>query len=437
LAGSESHAGAENQIDKPHQADLDRCVHCGLCLNACPTYRELGVEMDSPRGRIYQMVQVAEGQPIGDSYREHIDLCLACRGCESACPSGVQYGRLVEAARAEIEANTRRPWLTRMLRDFVFRKLLPSPMLLTAAGAMLYVYQISGLQKVLRAAGVMRLLGSLGDREALAPSAQIPFFFRNIGQTFPAEGPAKFRVAMMAGCIANISFARLNEATVRVLQKNGCDVVIPAGQTCCGALHVHAGIRDQARKLARQNIDAVLSLEESGFDAILTNAAGCGSTLKEYDELFEHEPQYLEKARKFKSLMKDVTEFLASIELNREMTPVEGTVTYQDSCHLAHGQKIRKAPRDLLRAIPGLKFTEMPLSDICCGSAGIYNVLHTDLSMKILEKKMDNVTLARAGIVATANPGCMLQLEAGVRKWGHGERVVHVVELLDEAYRGF
>jgi glycolate oxidase iron-sulfur subunit len=413
-------------------------VHCGLCLNACPTYRELGVEMDSPRGRIYQMVQVSEGQPIGDSYREHIDLCLACRGCESACPSGVQYGRLVEAARADIEANTTRPWLTRMVRDFVFRKLLPSPVLLTAAGAMLYVYQVSGLQKLLRVSGLMTLLGTLGAREALMPPAEIPFFFRQIGQTFPAEGVRKYRVAMMAGCIANISFARLNEATVRVLRKNGCEVVIPAGQTCCGALHVHAGIRDQARILARRNIDAVLpETAVLPVDAIITNAGGCGSTLKEYDELFEHEPEYLEKARKFKSLMKDVTEFLASIELNREMTPVEATVTYQDSCHLAHGQKIRNAPRQLLRAIPGLTFREMPLSDICCGSAGIYSVLHTDLSMKILEKKMDNVNLARAEIVATANPGCMLQLEAGVRKWGHGERVVHVIELLDEAYRGF
>lgn len=425
---------SSEEIDKPKQADLDRCVHCGLCLNACPTYRELGVEMDSPRGRIYQMVQVAEGQPIGDSYREHIDLCLACRGCESACPSGVQYGRLVEAARAEIENKTVRPWPARLLRDFVFRRLLPSPTLLTAAGAMLYVYQVSGLQKVLRFSGLTKLLGPLGDREALAPSAEIPFFFRNIGLTFPAEGQRKYRVAMMAGCIANISFARLNEATVRVLRRNGCEVVTPIAQTCCGALHVHAGIRDQARKLARQNIDAVLS-DKQGFDAIITNAAGCGSTLKEYDELFEHEPEYFERARKFKSLMKDVTEFLAGIELNREMGRLDATVTYQDSCHLAHGQKIRSAPRQLLRAIPGLQFREMPLSDICCGSAGIYNVLHTDLSMAILEKKMGNVKLAQAEIIATANPGCMLQLEAGVRKWGRGERVAHVVELLDEAYR--
>jgi len=429
-----SESKTAQSLDKPRQQDLDRCVHCGLCLNACPTYRELGVEMDSPRGRIYQMVQVHEGLPVNDSYREHIDLCLACRGCESACPSGVQYGRLVEAARADIENNTRRSWLSRSIRNFVFRKLLPSPTMLAAAGAMLYVYQVSGLQKVLRFTGLLKPFGALADREELAPSAEIPFFFRQIGQTFPAEGERRYRVAFLAGCIANIAFARLNEATVRVLQKNGCEVVIPVDQTCCGALHVHAGIRDQARIQAKQNIDAILALD--GIDAIITNAAGCGSTLKEYDELFEHDPVYLGKALAFKSRMKDVTEFLASIELNKEMSPLLATVTYQDSCHLAHGQKIRSAPRQLLRAIPGLSFREMPLSDICCGSAGIYNVLHTDLSLKILEKKMGNVNLAKAQIIATANPGCMLQLEAGVRKWGRGERVVHVIELLDEAYRG-
>jgi glycolate oxidase iron-sulfur subunit len=360
--------------------------------------------MDSPRGRIYQMVQVAGGQPISKSYREHIDLCLACRGCESACPSGVQYGKLVEAARAGIETSTKRAWPARLVRHLVFRKLLPSPALLTAAGAMLYMYQISGLQRLLRLTGLIRLLGPLGAREALAPGAQIPFFFRQFGQTFPAEGTRKYRVAMMAGCIANISFARLNEATVRVLQKNGCEVVVPATQSCCGALHVHAGIRDQARILARRNIDAVFGEGAGKFDAIITNAAGCGSTLKEYDELLEHDPEYAESARAFKSLMKDVTEFLASIELNRQMGVIDATVTYQDSCHLAHGQKIRNAPRQLMRAIPGLQFREMPLSDICCGSAGIYNVLHTDLSMDILESKMVIVNLEKAQIVATANP---------------------------------
>jgi glycolate oxidase iron-sulfur subunit len=426
----------KSSLDKPLQADLDRCVHCGLCLNACPTYRELGVEMDSPRGRIYQMVQVAAGAPITDSYREHIDLCLACRGCESACPSGVQYGRLIEAARSEIENNTERGWFSRTLRDFVFRKLLPSPALLTAAGAGLWVYQASGLQKLVRATGLAAFLGPLGSREALAPAAEIPFFFREIGKTFPAEGKRRYRIAFMAGCIANVSFARLNEATVRVLQKNGCEVVVPAGQTCCGALHVHAGIRDEARTLAKRNIDATVAPDlTTPFDAIITNAAGCGSTLKEYDELLEHDPAYAARARKFKSLMRDVTEFLASIELNRNMGTIDKTVTYQDSCHLSHGQKIRKQPRQLLSAVPGLKFREMPMSDICCGSAGIYNVLHTDLSMNILESKMANVNLVKSDIIATANPGCMIQLQAGVRKWGHGERVMHVVEILDEAYR--
>ena len=427
-----STVSSNEQTDKPQQADLDRCVHCGLCLNACPTYRELGVEMDSPRGRIYQMVQVAGGAPITDSYREHIDLCLACRGCESACPSGVQYGRLIEAARAEIESKTERGWLSQAVRNFVFRKLLPSPALLTAAGAGLWIYQASGLQKLVRATGLAGLLGPLGSREALAPAAEIPFFFREIGKTFPAEGPRRYRVAFLAGCIANVSFARLNEATVRVLQKNGCEVVIPAGQTCCGALHVHAGLREEARKLARRNIFAVVS---GRYDAVITNAAGCGSTLKEYDELLEHDAVWATSAVKFKALMKDVTEFLASIELNRNMGTVNKTVTYQDSCHLAHGQKIRRQPRQLLAAVPGLKFREMPLADVCCGSAGIYNVLHTDLSMDILESKMANVNLAKADIVATANPGCMIQLQAGVRKWGNGQRVMHVVEILDEAYR--
>ena len=418
--------------DKPQIVDLDRCVHCGLCLSSCPTYRELGVEMDSPRGRIYQMVQVADGQPITDSYREHIDLCLACRGCESACPSGVKYGRLVEAARADIEDRTERSWFSRNLRNFVFRRLLPSPALLTAAGASLYLYQVSGLQKVLRFLGFNRV-GTLGLKEALTPEAQIPFFFSEYGRTFPPVGEKRYRVAFLGGCMANIAFARLNEATVRVLQQNGCEVVVPAAQTCCGALHVHAGRREDARKLARQNIAAILA--EGGLDAVISNAAGCGSTLKEYDELLEHDVAWAEKALQFKRLVRDATEFLAGIEMDRNMREIDAVVTYQDSCHLAHGQKIRNAPRQLLRMIPGLKLVEMTNSDLCCGSAGIYNILHTDLSMDILHQKMNNVNLTQATIVATANPGCMIQLQAGVRRWGKGqERVVHVIELLDEAY---
>jgi glycolate oxidase iron-sulfur subunit len=416
-------------FDKPQQVDLDRCVHCGLCLNACPTYRELRVEMDSPRGRIYQMAQVSSGATINPSYIEHIELCLACRGCETACPSGVQYGRLVEAARAEIENKIQRPWNVRLLRWFVFRQLLPSKLNLGVVGTLLYFYQATGLKKLVRMLGF--LPARMREMESLAPEIETPFFFGYYGRVLPPEGKQRYRVAFLAGCIANVSFARLNEATVRVLQKNGCEVSIPRTQTCCGALHVHAGIRDKARDLARQNIDVLL---EGEYDAIITNAGGCGSTLKEYGELLEHDPAYAEKARRFSTLVKDVNEFLASIDLNGDMKPLSMTVTYQDSCHLAHGQKIRSAPRKLLNAIPGVQLREMPLSDLCCGSAGIYNVVHTDMSMALLRKKMDLVNGTSAKVIVTANPGCMLQLTAGVQKFGQGQRVAHVVQILDEAY---
>ncbi len=418
--------------DAPRQEDLDKCVHCGLCLNACPTYRELGVEMDSPRGRIYQMVQVANGAPITEAYQEHIDLCLACRGCETACPSGVKYGRLIEAARADIEQRTTRPLFSRIVRKMIFDYLLPSRNLLRLAGAGMWLYQRTGMQRLVRASGILKRLGKLGEMESLAPSVEVPFFYRHMGRVFPARGERKYRVVLLSGCIANICFARLNEATVRVLQANGCEVTVHDGQTCCGALHVHAGLRESARKLARKNIDA---LADAGFDAILTNAGGCGSTLKEYDELLEHDPDYAGGARRFVSLMKDVNEFLASIGLNPKMGEVRGVVTYQDSCHLAHGQRVRSAPRELLRQVPGLTLKEMPMSDLCCGSAGIYNVLHTDMALALLEKKMRSVNSTRAERIVTANPGCILQLRAGVERHGHGQRVSHVVEVLDEAYR--
>ncbi|MBA3974698.1 MAG: hypothetical protein C0504_10850 [Candidatus Solibacter sp.] len=418
--------------DAPKFADLDKCVHCGLCLNACPTYRELGVEMDSPRGRIYQMAQVASGQmEAGRAYLEHIDLCLACRGCESACPSGVPYGRLIEAARTEISASIRRPLHIRMLRSFIFGRVLPSRAWMKTLGAVLYLYQASGLRAITEGSGLLRLFGKIGRVAPLAPAAEVPFFFDQIGKTYPAEGERRFRVALLAGCIANVFFARLNEATVRVLRKNGCEVVIPGDQTCCGALHAHAGERDHARALARKNIDALLP---GGYDAILTNAAGCGSTLKEYHELLESDEGYAGKAKQFVAGMRDVTEFLASIELNPAMRQLDLLVTYQDSCHLLHGQKIRNAPRELLSAIPGLRLKELPQAEICCGSAGIYNIVHDGIAASLLESKMAMVNLTGASVLATANPGCMLQLRAGVERHGGGQRVLHVVELLDEAY---
>jgi glycolate oxidase iron-sulfur subunit len=418
----------------PAQSDLDKCVHCGLCLNACPTYRELGVEMDSPRGRIYQMNQVAQGAPMTPSYIKHLDLCLACRGCETACPSGVPYGRMIEAARAQIKSQEKPSLRQRWTRKLVFEKLLPSRIGLQIAGAALFAYQASGLQRAVRASGVLKLFGNLADLEALAPSAEVPFFFSKIGRTFPAIGPQRRRVAFLSGCIANVAFSRLNEATVRVLQKNGCEVVIPPAQNCCGALHLHSGLDGPARMLARNNIDAVL---DGGYDAIITNAAGCGSTLKEYGQLLRDDPLYAPKAAEFTLRMRDVTEFLASLELNRDLGPVNATATYQDSCHLGHGQQIRSAPRVLLKSIPGLKFREMPGADLCCGSAGIYNVVENAMATQILQHKMESIAFTRADLIVTANPGCMLQLSAGARLYGSGQQVMHVVEVLDLAYRNF
>jgi len=417
--------GFEILADKPQQFDLDKCVHCGLCLNSCPTYRELGLEMDSPRGRVYQMNMVAAGAPITDSYVEHLELCLACRGCESACPSGVQYGRLIEDARAELEAKRPRPAHVRWLRRFVFDTLLPSRTLLKLAALQLAVYQKSGLQELMRSTGFLKTLG-LEQIDALSPEAQFPTFFSQYGKVFPALGERRYKVALLGGCIANVSFARLNEATVRVLQANGCEVHVPGEQTCCGALALHAGARPTARRLATQNVEA---LAGAGFDAIITNAAGCGSTLKEYDHLLG-----TEAAKRFTAQVRDISEFLASIELRAPARPLAMRVTYQDSCHLAHGQKIRTAPRKVLNAIPGLTLVEMAGSDICCGSAGIYNVVQNEMAMGLLSKKMDAVAATRADAIATANPGCMIQLAAGARMRNTGQPVYHVIELLDKAY---
>ena len=414
----------------PVYEDYARCVHCGLCLNHCPTYRLWQLEADSPRGRIRQMILVNDGQlPLSGNFVDHIDKCLDCRSCETACPSGVEYGKLVEHARARIARDYRRPWFSRVTRDFLFRRLLPNPERLAMLAKLLRFYQQSGLQKLARATGVLRLMG-LARREKLLPEIDNEFFFDQLGKTFPAVGSRRARVAFFAGCIANVTFSKLNEATIRVLTANGCEVIVPKDQFCCGALAAHAGEREAARVLARENIRA---FGLGNFDAILTNAAGCGSTLKEYGHLFNaNEPEYAATVA-FSSLVKDVTEFLAKLGLSAELKPVSARVTYQDSCHLLHGQKVREAPRQLLRAIPGVEFAELPFSDICCGSAGIYNVTQAEASLDLLAEKMRNAAVTGAKIIATANPGCLLQLRAGAELHHTGQEVLHVIELLDRA----
>ena len=416
--------------DKPSYDDYARCVHCGLCLNNCPTYKLWGLEADSPRGRIRQMVLVDQGRlPLGESFVTHIDRCLDCRACETACPSGVEYGKLVEAARAQIEQNYRRPFFSRVTRDLVFRRLLPYPNRIAIVARALRLYQRSGLQAIARASGILHLLG-LADRERLLPPIDRKFFFSQLGCTYPAVGPRRARVALFAGCIAQVSFSALHNATIRVLTANGCEVVVPAGQTCCGALAAHAGVRDAARSLAQINLDVFL---RDDFDAVITNAAGCGSTLKEYDQLFPEGTNDHPKAHAFSKKMRDATEFLADLGLTAPLTSMPLRVTYQDSCHLLHGQKIREAPRKLMRAIPGVELVEMAMADYCCGSAGSYNVTETQTSLDILAEKMKHARATNAPVIVTANPGCLLQMRAGAKIHSTGQEVVHVIELLDRA----
>ncbi len=402
-----------------------------MCLNQCPTYRVLGREADSPRGRIYQILQVDAGRiTIQESFVTHLDRCLGCRACETACPSGVRYGQILERARAEVEANYRRSWLNRILRKYFYGSVLHDFPKLTKYARLVRFYQQSGIQGFLRTTGLLRAFG-VADLDALAPKIGSDFFFREIGKVYPAVGERRGRVALLAGCIASVAFAELNRATIRVLRKNGIEVVVPEGQTCCGALHAHAGQREKARELARKNIEV---LSAPGVDAIVSNAAGCGAMLKEYGDLLEHDPQWSTKAALFASRVRDVNEYLLEVGLREPARTLSARVTYQDPCHLAHAQKVRSAPRELLKAV-GLEVVEMPRADDCCGSAGTYNVTQNELSMRILDAKMANVSSVSPEIIATANVGCMLQLRAGIQRSGLNAGVKHVIELLDEAYQ--
>jgi glycolate oxidase iron-sulfur subunit len=369
--------------------------------------------------------------PLGEQFVTHMDRCLDCRACETACPSGVEYGKLIELARAQIDQNYKRPLTSRILRDLVYRRLLPYPNRIAALGKVLRFFQASGLEALVRKTHLAGIFG-MQERLELMPRVDKEFFGSRMGKTFPAIGPRRARVAFFAGCIARVTFTELNDATIRVLQANGCEVVVPEGQTCCGALAAHAGMRDESRQLGVKNLTAF----NFDFDAIITNAAGCGSTLKEYPTFFEAENNGpAQKAEEFSGRVKDVTEFLDQLGWVAPLREMRVSVTMQDSCHLAHGQKVREAPRRLLRKIPGLELREMRLADQCCGSAGVYNVTQPEAAMELLEEKMRCAKETDAPIIVTSNPGCILQLRAGARKYGTGQEVLHVVEMMDRASR--
>ena len=418
--------------DIPSDRILQTCVHCGLCLPHCPTYRELYVEPSSPRGRIHLIRQVADGRIGVDSavFREQMYQCLDCRACEAVCPSGVQYGQLVEAARAQIERTTERKWSQRLLRRVVFGGLFASMPRFRRFAAVLRLYQRTGLQRLARATGLLRFFG-LAERERMLPPIDRQFLVPT-GQTWAPAGTAQRRVALFAGCIMSTAYAEIDRATARVLAANGCEVVAPPGQGCCGALHVHAGLLDDGRALMRRNVEAFEGLD---VDAIIVNAAGCGAALKEYGHLLADDATYAERAAAVAGKVKDVTEYLASIGLTPPAGPLDLRVTYQEPCHLVHAQGVKAQPRQLLHSIPGVQLVEMAEADLCCGSAGIYNLTNPGLSGDLRRRKVANVLAAEPGVVVSANPGCMLQLQAGLAEAGSSVRVRHIVELLDEAYR--
>jgi len=423
--------GPSSLLTSPRfQAWLDQCIHCGLCLPACPTYGVFRTEMDNPRGRIDLMRAAAEGRiGLDGAFRRHIELCLACRACESACPSGVRYGALVDAARAAIETSRTHGWRERFLRWLFLRQMLPHPRRLRRAAALLRLYQRLGLPRLVQQLPLLPT--PLRAVEALLPPLQPSSHSAIQPPSHPATQPSSPTVAFFHGCVQDAFFAGVNAATVRVLQRNGYAVHVPPGQTCCGAAPLHLGERELARELARRNVDLFLA---GDYDAIINNAGGCGAALKEYPHLLEDDPAYAEKARRFAAKVQDISEFLAQHLHVAPQGEVRARATYVDSCHLRHAQKVVHPPRELLRAIPGLELVELARPDWCCGSAGVYNVLQRETADAVLDAKMADIAATGAELIVTTNTGCHLQLLYGVRRAGLRARVAHLVEVLEWAY---
>jgi glycolate oxidase iron-sulfur subunit len=401
------------------------CVHCGFCLPACPTYRSWGAEADSPRGRIDLMKGLEEGEiELTDTVVAHFDRCLGCMACVTACPSGVRYDLLIESTRAKVEATHERPPEDAAFRNFVF-SLFPYPDRLRVLRMPLYTYAKSGLQRLVRAAGLARLLPArLAQLEAMAPAPVLEDFRERLPAFTPARGRRRGSVLLVAGCVQRAFFPSVNSATVRVLAAEGFDVSIPAAQGCCGALSLHAGRDGEARGFASALVERFGDLE--AYDAVIINAAGCGSTLKQYAEILE-----TPAARKFAAKVADVNEFLAHVGLVAQRRAFPLRVAYHDACHLAHAQRIRSEPRELLRAIPGLELVEIADGDQCCGSAGVYNLFEPQSAAEIGERKATNVAAARADVLASANPGCTLQIVSLLKKRGIDLQTAHPIEILD------
>ena len=425
--------GGFTGIDIPSEADLYRCVHCGLCLSACPTYTELGVETESPRGRIAYMKAVKEGR-MGISQRvaSHWELCLQCRACEAVCPSGVPFGRIMEYSRSQLRRSGKGSWTRNLAATAFLQGILPRPRILKGGASLLRAYQRWGIRRLLRTIGFFKLLPtSLREVEAGLPDFS-PRFFTPSRAIHPAQGPRRSVVGLLSGCVMPLVQGNTMEAAVRVLTRNGCDVVVPVGQGCCGALSRHDGRMEEARKMARVNIDA---FTYAGVDKVVVASAGCGSSMKEYGELLKDDPEYRDRAARMEAMTVDITEFLVSLPFHHPEGKIPMKVTFQDPCHLAHAQRIVQAPRTILRAIPGLELSEINDGSRCCGAAGMYSITHRRMSRRLLDSKMNYIDATGAEAVVTANPGCMIQLESGIRDRGSSRQVYHIVDILDESYR--
>ncbi|HEY1985973.1 MAG TPA: heterodisulfide reductase-related iron-sulfur binding cluster [Terracidiphilus sp.] len=434
IANKTEHRSSFDAHHPPEKQFIDDCVHCGFCLPACPTYVLWGEEMDSPRGRIYMIKKAAEGEaPLDTQFRLHMDNCLGCMACMTACPSGVQYNKLIEPTRAQIERS-----LPRSLGESLFRRMLfaifPIAQRLRLMALPLLLYQKSGLRTLVRATGIRKLLPKrFAAMEALLP--EVPsHLFRRMPTVIHPTTAARSRVGMLSGCVQQVFFPHVNAATARVLAAEGCEVVIPREQPCCGALMLHAGIEDRAIALAKKMIAV---FEEAKVETIVINSAGCGSTMKEYGHLLRDDPAWAHRAAAFAAKCKDVSEVLCELAPQAKRHPLQLRAAYHDACHLQHAQGVREQPRQLLSAIPQLQVAEIPEASLCCGSAGIYNLLQPDTASQLGARKVENLLTTNAQAVISANPGCLLQLMNGLQQRGlKAMPAFHMVELLDASMRG-
>ena len=420
----------------PDPALVADCVHCGFCLPTCPTYLLWGRETDSPRGRIALIKGGLAGETtITDRFIHHFDTCLGCMACVTACPSGVQYDKLIEATRPQIERRGDRTLGDRLFRRIIFG-LFPYPGRLRLAAVTLWAYQRLGLQQLVRATGLLHLLPArLRAMEAVLPAVSLRRAWSNPPVRVPASGERRRRVGLLLGCVQRVFFDEVNAATIRVLAAEGCEVVIPRSQGCCGALLLHSGLEADAAEMARRFIDA-FEAEAADVDTIVINAAGCGSTLKQYGHLLRDDPVYAERARALAVKCTDISELLDELEPRAPRHPVPLRIAYHDACHLQHAQGVTEEPRRVLRTIPGLELCEIPEADICCGSAGVYNLVEPHTAAELGDRKARHILTTRADAVVSSNPGCLLQIASRLEQAGQPTRSYHLVELLDASIKG-